>query len=154
MPKPVGWTMCFLLMTFVPIHKLCVNIYIYIYLYLCILSMSSGYRTYIYIHRGSVVQYWWSCTPSQSIGLVFGGAGFLCWMPLVVFFGFTNCVLLYDNKTNTRMLVTIGIHFKQHFDTRYFAFCNLSLPRMFFVPGLSFRISYSTWYHQTPLCHI
>ena len=31
----------------------------------------------------------------------------------------------------TRMLVTIGIHFKQHFDTRYFAFCNLSPPRMF-----------------------
>ena len=27
-PKPVGWMMCFLLMTFVPIQKLCVNIYI------------------------------------------------------------------------------------------------------------------------------
>ena len=33
-PKPVGWTMCFLLMTLVPIQKLCVNIYIYyIYIY-------------------------------------------------------------------------------------------------------------------------
>ena len=32
-------------------------------------------------------------------------------MPLVVFFGFTNCVLLYDNKRNTRMPVTIGILF-------------------------------------------
>ena len=30
-PKPVGWMMCFLLMTFVPVWKLCVNIYIYIY---------------------------------------------------------------------------------------------------------------------------
>ena len=29
-PKPVGWMMCFLLMTFVSIQKLCVNIYIYI----------------------------------------------------------------------------------------------------------------------------
>ena len=29
--KPVGWMMCFPLMTFVPIQKLCVNIYIYIY---------------------------------------------------------------------------------------------------------------------------
>ena len=29
--KPVGWMMCFLLMTFVPVQKLCVNIYIYIY---------------------------------------------------------------------------------------------------------------------------
>ena len=30
-PKPVGWIMCFLLMTFVPVQKLCVNKYIYIY---------------------------------------------------------------------------------------------------------------------------
>ena len=30
-PKPVGWMMCFLLMTFVLIQKLCVNIYIYIF---------------------------------------------------------------------------------------------------------------------------
>ena len=29
-PKPVGCMMCFLLMTFVPVQKLCVNIYIYI----------------------------------------------------------------------------------------------------------------------------
>ena len=33
-PKPVGWMMCFPLMTFVPVQKLCVNIYIYIYIYL------------------------------------------------------------------------------------------------------------------------
>ena len=33
-PKPVGWMMCFLLMSFVPVQKLCVNIYIiYIYIY-------------------------------------------------------------------------------------------------------------------------
>ena len=66
----------------------------------------------IYTYTGSVVQYSWSCTPSQSIG----GGRFLCWMPLVVFFGHINCVLLCDNKTNTntRMLVTIGIRFKQH----------------------------------------
>ena len=30
-PKLVGWTMCFLLMTLVPVQKLCVNIYVYIY---------------------------------------------------------------------------------------------------------------------------
>ena len=36
-PKPVGWMMCFLPMTFVPVQKLCVNIYIYMYvLYICI----------------------------------------------------------------------------------------------------------------------
>ena len=34
-PKPVGWMMCFLLMTFVPVQKLCVNIYV------CIFYMSS-----------------------------------------------------------------------------------------------------------------
>ena len=38
-PKPVGWMMCFLLMTFVPVQKLCVNIYIYIYI--CILFYMS-----------------------------------------------------------------------------------------------------------------
>ena len=32
-PKPVGWMMWFLLMTFVPIQKLCVNKYIYALLY-------------------------------------------------------------------------------------------------------------------------
>ena len=32
-PKPVGWKMCFLLMTFVPVQKLCVSIYIYIMLF-------------------------------------------------------------------------------------------------------------------------
>ena len=31
-PKPLGWMMCFLLMTFVPVQKLCVNIYIYLYI--------------------------------------------------------------------------------------------------------------------------
>ena len=45
------------------------------------------------------------------------------------FLGFTNCVLFYDEKSNARMLVTFC--FKQHFDTRYLAFCNLSPPRMF-----------------------
>ena len=29
------------------------------------------------------------------------------------------------------MLVTIGVCFKLYFDTRHFAFCNLSLSRMF-----------------------
>ena len=34
-PKPMGWTMCFLLMTLVPVQKLRVNIYVYIYIYVC-----------------------------------------------------------------------------------------------------------------------
>ena len=43
-PKPVGWTMCFLLMTLVPVQKLCVNIYIYIYMQSL---YEFCYRTYI-----------------------------------------------------------------------------------------------------------
>ena len=43
--KPVGWMMCFLLMTLVPVQKLCVNIYIYMHsLY------EFCYKTYIYIY--------------------------------------------------------------------------------------------------------
>ena len=46
-PKPVGWTMCFLLMTLVPVQKLCVNICIC----MCIPYMSSVIgRIYIYIY--------------------------------------------------------------------------------------------------------
>ena len=54
------------------------------------------YKTYIYTYTGSVVQYWWSCTPSQSIGLFFGE----CVVPVLnntfCFLWFTNCVLFYD----------------------------------------------------------
>ena len=43
-PQPVGWMMCFLLMTFVPVQKFCVNIYI------CIPYMSYVIeRIYTYI---------------------------------------------------------------------------------------------------------
>ena len=45
-PKPVGWTMCFLLMTLVPVQKLCVNIYVYIYM--CVHSLYEFcYKSYI-----------------------------------------------------------------------------------------------------------
>ena len=36
-PKPVGWMMCFLLMTFVSIHKLCFNIYMHFLYEFCFL---------------------------------------------------------------------------------------------------------------------
>ena len=43
-PKPVGWTMCFLLMTLVPVQKLCVDIYVY----MCVHSLYEFcYRSYI-----------------------------------------------------------------------------------------------------------
>ena len=46
-PKPVGWMMCFLLMTLVPVQKFCVNIYI------CIPYMSSVIG-HIYIYTTGV----------------------------------------------------------------------------------------------------
>ena len=55
-PKPVDRMMCFLLTTFVPVQKLCVNIYthththIYIYIYMHFLY-EFCYRTYIYIQQ-------------------------------------------------------------------------------------------------------
>ena len=88
-PKPMGWTMCFLLMTLVPIQKLCVNIYVYICVYI---PYTSSVISRIY--NGSVLQYWRSCTPSRSIGecAVPGLNAILC------FLWFTNCVLLFDKN--------------------------------------------------------
>ena len=85
-PKPVGWMMCFLLMTLVPVQKLCVNIYICVHI-----PYTSSVIGCIY--NGSVIQYWRSCTPSCSIGE--------CAVPslnaILCFLWFTNCVLLFDN---------------------------------------------------------
>ena len=53
-PKPVGWTMCFLLMTLVPVQKLCVSIYVYIYMFMYIPYTSSLIGR---IYNGSVIQY-------------------------------------------------------------------------------------------------
>ena len=88
-PTPVGWTMCFLLMTLVPVQKLCVNIYVYIYMYFPYTSSVIGR-----IYNGIVIQYWRSCTPSRSIGecAVPGLNAILC------FLWFTNCVLLFDKN--------------------------------------------------------
>ena len=108
---------------------------------------------------GSVIQYWRNCTPSRSIGLHF----------LVVRGSWAECHFLFSLvyqlclalswKSNTRMLVTFGICFKQHFDTRYLVFYNPSPPRMFLSLDLlsEYQIqhgangplyvtsSYSTW---------
>ena len=55
--------MCFLLMTLVPVQKLCVNIYLYICVHIPYTSSVIGC-----IYNGSVIQYWRSCTPSCSTG--------------------------------------------------------------------------------------
>ena len=116
-----------------------VLIYIYIYMclyifhiYICIPYMSSVIgRIYIYIYNGSVIQYWQSCTPSRSIGLYFWGVrGSWAECHLLFSLVYQLCLALWQ-KSNTRMLVTFGICFKQHFDTRYLVFYNPSPPRMF-----------------------
>ena len=106
---------------------------------------------HLYSYTGSVVRYWWRCSPSQCIGLFWGSGRFMCWKPFV-FFGFTTCVLLYDNTTNTRMLVTFGIPFKRHLTLGILRSAISHLTGCF-VTGPSFRISDSTWCHRTPLCY-
>ena len=154
-PKPVGWTMCFLLMTLVPVQKLCVNnIYIYIYIHSL---YEFCHRTYIYNGNGSVMQYWQSCTPSCSIGLYFWGVRG-SWAECHFFLlSFTNCFALWY-KSNTRVFVTFCICFKEYFDT-ILVFYNPSPPRMLLSLDLlwEYRIqhgangplyvtsSYSTW---------
>ena len=111
------------------------------------------------IYNGSVIQYWRSCTPSRSIGWFLGSALVPGLNATFCFLWCINCVLLFDKNPNTRMLVTFGICFKQHFDTRYLVFYNTSPPRMFLSLDLlwEYRIqhgakeplyvtsSYSTW---------
>ena len=82
-------------------------------------------RIYIFI------QYWRSCTPSRSIGLYFWGVRG-SWAECHFLFSliYQLCLALWL-KSNTRVLVTFGICFKQHFDTRYLVFYNPSPPRMF-----------------------
>ena len=90
-PKPVGWTMCFPLMTLVPVQKLCVNIYICI----CIPYMSSVIgRIYIQRECHSVLA---KLHPFTFYRIVFlGSVRFLGWMPLFVFFGLpiVSCSLI------------------------------------------------------------
>ena len=93
-PKPVGWMMSFLLMTFVPVQELRVNIYIYIYI--CIFYYEFCYRMYIYMQ-----QEWHSVLVKLHLitfyrTVLLGSAQFLGWMTLFVFFGLpiVSCSLM------------------------------------------------------------
>ena len=96
-PKPVGWKMCFLLMTLVPVQKLCVNIYIYVYAFLISILLYDVYiyiYIYIYIYNGSVVQFWRSCTIGLYLGGVHGS-----WAECHFLFSLVyQCVLLFDKS--------------------------------------------------------
>ena len=93
-PKPVGWTMCFLLMTLVPIQKLCVNIYVYVYMYVHSLY-EFCYRSYIQRECHSVLAKLHPITFYRIISVE-------CVVPglnaTFCFLWFTNCVLLFDKS--------------------------------------------------------
>ena len=98
-PKHVGWTMCFLLMTLVPVQKLWVNIYIYTYICICV-CVYFPHMSYVIgrMYNGSVIQYWRSCTPSRSIGLYFWGVrGSWAECHFLSFF-LSLCALLFDKS--------------------------------------------------------
>ena len=91
-PKPVGWTMCFLLMTLFPSRT---SVLIYSYMYMHSLY-EFCYRTFMYIQREchSVLA---KLHPVTFYRIVFlGSARFLGWMPLFVFFGLpiVSCSLI------------------------------------------------------------
>ena len=74
-----------------------IYMYMYIYIYMCVYILYTS-SVIGRIYNGSVIQYWRSCTSSRSIGLFLGRARLLGWMPLFVFFWFTNCVMLFDKS--------------------------------------------------------
>ena len=82
-PKPVGWMMCFLLMTFVPLSMRMHSLYEFCY------------RTYIYIQQECRSNRW-SYAPSHSIGLFFVECAVSGLNATFCFLCFTNRVLLYD----------------------------------------------------------
>ena len=112
-----------------------VHIYniIYIYIYM-----------YIYTYTGSVVQYWWRCTSSQYIGL-FWGVPSSCVECHLLFSLVAPIVLLYDKQTNTSMLTTIGITFKQCFNISIMCSAISHLSGCFSLgPSSEYRIQHCT----------
>ena len=89
-PKPVGWTMCFLLMTLVPVQKLCVDIYVYIYMYVHSLY-EFCYRSYIQRECHSVLAKLHPITFYRGVRGSWAECHFC-------FLWFTNCVLLFDKN--------------------------------------------------------
>ena len=90
-PKPVGWAMCFLLMT----QKLCVDIYMYIYIYVHSLY-EFCYRPYIQRECHSVlaklhpITVLWDCISGECAFPGLKATSYFLW--------FTNCVLLCDKS--------------------------------------------------------
>ena len=156
--------MCFLLMTFVPVQRLCVDINIY--LYICIPYTSSGYRTYIhiyiiyiythihtYIHREccSVLVKLHPITVHKTVlGGVRGS-----WVECHLLFSFVSPIV----SCYFIMILILGCLWPF-----IFVLNNILTPGILrsaisqlpgcFVFGPSLGISDSTWCHRITLCHI
>ena len=128
----VGWCVS----SWWPLFPSRISVYIY---YVCIFYM------------GSSVNQLHPITFYRTVFL--GCARFLGWMLLFVFFGLpiVSCSMINS--------LILGCLWPLVFILNYILILGIwhsaisHLPG-YFVPGTSFRISDSTWYHRTPLCHI
>ena len=86
--------MCFLLMTLVPVRKLCVNIYVYVYMYVHSLY-EFCYRSYIQRECHSVLA---KLHPITFYRIISGECAVPGLNATFCFLWFTNCVLLFDKS--------------------------------------------------------
>ena len=130
-----------------------IYIYIYIYIYICICYMSYVIGR-IYTYNRSVIQYWWSCTPSHSIWLYFWEVRSSWFECHFLFLWFTNCVLLSDDNSFIPGCLWLLVFVLNN--TLIPAIWYSTIPHLpgCFVPGPSFRISDSPWCHRIALYHI
>ena len=147
-PRPVGWTVCFLLTALVPVRRLCVN-----NIYMCIPYMSSVLGRIYILYNGSVVQYWRGCTPSRSIGLYFWGVRG-SWAECLFLFSlvYQLCLILWY-KSNTRMLVTFGVCLNNTLILGIWCSIIPHLPGCFCPWTFFEKIGFNTVLTD-PLCHI
>ena len=97
-PQPVGSTMCFLLMTLVPVQKLCVDIYVYIYIYIYMYVHSLYelyYRSFIQRECHSVLA---KLHPITFHRIISGECAVPGLNATFCFLWFTSCVLLFDKN--------------------------------------------------------
>ena len=147
--------MCFLLMTLVPVQKLCVNIYVYVYMYVHSLY-EFCYRSYIQRECYSVLA---KLHPTTFYRIISGECAVPGLNATFCFLWFTNCVLLFDKSLILGCLWPLVFVLNNIFYTRHLVFYNTSPPRMFLSLDLlwEYRIqhgangplyvtsSYSTW---------
>ena len=93
-PKPVGGMMSFLLMTFVPVQKLCVNIYIYI------IVEKSPNSTIIAIIRACACWAFFVVTLTNTVHFIYIYIYMLFYMRSVFFrLPIVSCVMLSDDNS-------------------------------------------------------